>query len=769
MQSKIYFKMKQIILLIVSMILMQSSVFAYDFYSTSPSGHVLYYRIISGNNVYVTWQNSSTIRYTNLSGNVNIPATVYHGGITYNVIGIDNYAFGNCMYLTSINMPSTVTSIGVYAFNFCNSLNSIVWGDSVQSIGDHAFSNCSGLTTINIPNSVTSIGNHSFDHCTAATTISIGNSVTTIGESAFWGCTGATSLTIGNSVTNIGIGAFDGCIGISSINIPASVSYIGASAFYDCNGISYTSYEGTINNWLNIVFDGTYSNPVYYSRSLHIGDSVVRSVSVPAGVTSIKYNTFCGMDSLLNVTLPNSIISIDHYAFFSCTGLTKIEIPSSVNSIGYRAFYGCLGLDTIICNRNTPPNCVSDSPYHNIDAFGSSPLLVAILVPCHAIDNYATSPGWNYFTNYNPIYDTITYSISSSNQIMGTTSYSIIGSCGDSIIATAFPNDGFHFVTWSDGSNENPHYYHSNSDYVELIATFDTNIFHVTTNCNPTEGITFGDTVVKQQSVCYVTIHAESNPGYVFLQWNDGNTDSIRVLTVVSDTSLFAFFTDNTQHCQVIAATNNDYMGGVSGGGFYIVGDTVCLTATPFSGYAFLGWSNGVQDNPYCFVANQNVSLTAIFIDTINNIIVTITPNDITMGGTIGSGNYCYGDTVVCIATPFAGYSFRGWSNGCQENPYSFMATESVELIAVFVESTGIYNCESEERFSLFPNPTKTAVTVYSLNNNSKPLIIMDNTGREVKMANPSGVYTTINVSDLQSGIYFVKRGSLIQKLVICQ
>ena len=761
--------MKQIILLIVYVIIMQSSAFAYDFYSTSPSGHVLYYRIISGSNVNVTWQNSSSPRYSNLSGNVTIPATVYHGGITYNVIGIDNYTFDYCMYLTSINIPNTVTSIGIDAFRFCSSLSTITWNNSVQSIGNYAFYNCSALSVINIPNSVTSIGNYSFAHCSAATTINIGDSVTTIGESAFWDCTSATNLTIGNSVTNIGNGAFDGCVGISSVSIPASVNYIGAAAFYDCNSISYTSYEGTINNWLNIEFGGTYSNPVYYSRCLHIGDTVVRSVSIPNGVTTIKYNTFCGMDSLLNVSLPNSIISIDHYAFFNCTGLTKIEIPSSVNIIGYRAFHGCHSLDTIICNRNIPPNCISDSPNHNIDVFGGSPLLTTILVPCRTINIYATSPGWNYFSNYNPIYNTITYSISSSNRVMGTVSYSVIGSCGDSIIVTAFPNDGFHFVTWSDGSTENPHYCHFNSDHIELIGSFDTNIYSVTTSCNPTEGITFGDTIIKQQSVCYVTIQAESNPGYDFLQWSDGSTDSIRVLAVVSDTSLIAFFTDNTQHCLVIASTNNEYMGGVSGGGYYIVGDTVCLTATPFSGYAFLGWSNGVQDNPYCFVANQNVSLTAIFIDTINNIMVTVTPNDITMGGTIGSGNYCYGDTVVCIATPFTGYSFRGWSNGCQENPYSFVATENVELMAVFVENVGVEKYEGEEQISLYPNPAKTSVTVYSKNNILAPLIIVDNTGRVIKRENPSGEYTTIDISDLQSGIYFVNHSCLIQKLVICQ
>lgn len=767
MQSKIYFKMKQIILLIVSMILMQSSVFAYDFYSTSPSGHVLYYRIISGNNVYVTWQNSSTIRYTNLSGNVNIPATVYHGGITYNVIGIDNYAFENCMYLTSINMPSTVTSIGVYAFNFCNSLNSIVWGDSVQSIGDHAFSNCSGLTTINIPNSVTSIGNHSFDHCTAATTISIGNSVTTIGESAFGGCTGATSLTIGNSVTNIGIGAFDGCIGISSINIPASVSYIGASAFYDCNGISYTSYEGTINNWLNIVFDGTYSNPVYYSRSLHIGDSVVRSVSVPAGVTSIKYNTFCGMDSLLNVTLPNSIISIDHYAFFSCTGLTKIEIPSSVNSIGYRAFEGCSNIDTIVCKNNNPPMCLSDSPYHNVSVFNGIPLTTTIIVPCQSENEYGSAVGWNYFVNFESVLNTSQITVSSSNPSMGATQLTFLNDC-DSVAAIATPASGFHFVQWNNGETINPYFFSIGNNPIDLIAYFDTNIFHVITEANPLEGITLGDTIVIQQDIVSVTISAEANIGYRFVQWNDGNTNNPRVVNVVSDTTFRAVFVEDINHCQVSLSANNEYWGGVSGGGNYIEGDSVCCYAQPFDGYVFLGWNNGSQENPLCFRVYSNITLVAIFMDTTHLYSVNLTVNDITMGGTTGSGQYRIGDTAVCSAIPFEGYSFRGWSNGSQENPLTFVVTSNVDLMAIFVENMGIGESESSECFTLYPNPTKKSVTIIpSATLSTMPVFLLDITGRIVKKETMVDAPITIDVSMLPAGVYYVRVGETTDKLII--
>ena len=52
--------------------------------------------------------------------------------------------------------------IGEYAFAYCSGLTSLAIPSSVSSIGRAAFSNCSGLTSLSIPSSVTSIGEEAF-------------------------------------------------------------------------------------------------------------------------------------------------------------------------------------------------------------------------------------------------------------------------------------------------------------------------------------------------------------------------------------------------------------------------------------------------------------------------------------------------------------------------------------------------------------------------------------------------------------------------------
>ena len=75
------------------------------------------------------------------------------------------YCFDGCSSLTSITIPSSVTSLDDGCFSYCTSLTSITIPSSVTSIGDNCFQGCSGLSSITIPSSVTSLGWNCFLYC----------------------------------------------------------------------------------------------------------------------------------------------------------------------------------------------------------------------------------------------------------------------------------------------------------------------------------------------------------------------------------------------------------------------------------------------------------------------------------------------------------------------------------------------------------------------------------------------------------------------------
>lgn len=72
---------------------------------------------------------------------------------------------------------------------------------------------------------------------------------------------------------------------------------------------------------------------------------------------------------------------------------------------------------------------------------------------------------------------------------------------------------------------------------------------------------------------------------------------------------------------------------------------------------------------------------------------LTVTANDNAMGSVEGAGTYKQGATATLTATPAEGYEFVNWTKGEEvvtENPYTFIVTENVTLVANFKKKVSI-------------------------------------------------------------------------------
>ena len=157
------------IFLFLAILLCSSKVFAYDFAVLNSDNKEIYYTNLGGATVAVVYK--STTQY--YSGDIVIPSSIRVSNTTYQVTRIGAGAFQNCTSLTSITLPSSVTSIGESAFNGCTSTSftSITLPSSVTSIGKSAFLGCTYLTSITLSSSVTSIGADAFTGCSNLTTV----------------------------------------------------------------------------------------------------------------------------------------------------------------------------------------------------------------------------------------------------------------------------------------------------------------------------------------------------------------------------------------------------------------------------------------------------------------------------------------------------------------------------------------------------------------------------------------------------------------------
>ena len=295
----------------------------------------LTYTLNADNTATVASYDSST-----QDGVIDIPDTVTSGGQPYTVTAIREYAFNPSTTITNVSsvfIPTTVTSIGGFAFRCCKFLATVTFaeGSQLKSIGRHAFSG-------------TISAHPRFKE------IQIPDSVETISTNAFHNCQDLESITLPASLETIESRAFSSCRNLSEIKLPTSLTTIDISVFDDCSSLETVFYNGSLAQWSQINTSNGFLG--YSCPSLVMGDYTAQFISVkdendpdppPKTVTITKYT---GTES--TVILPSTINSwpvtkIGEDALKDNTTITSVTIPDSVTEIGSNAFADCTNLTSV--------------------------------------------------------------------------------------------------------------------------------------------------------------------------------------------------------------------------------------------------------------------------------------------------------------------------------------------------------------------------------------------------------------------------------------
>ena len=304
-------------------------------------------------------------------------------------VGIANYAFYQCLTITSIRLPNSVRSIGRAAFYQCAKLKTVELPETLEVIEDYTFYRCDRLKGITLPPMLRSIGRSAFYKCgtiydegdvdTDDDTLVIPTSVEFIGPYAFYGCgvkstvtsidgnntttiKGIDAIIIGDGVKTIEEYAFYGFVSLKSLVIGNGVEKINAKAFYKCESLENVVFGSSITEIGSRAFYKCES-----LKKINLPDSVkliaeyafykcgsVEEVVLGNSVTSIGNHAFYGNSSLTSVVFPTSLKSIGRQAFRGCTSLSSVTIPSTLTNIEKHAFYGCTSL-TIYTEYSSAP------------------------------------------------------------------------------------------------------------------------------------------------------------------------------------------------------------------------------------------------------------------------------------------------------------------------------------------------------------------------------------------------------------------------------
>ena len=226
-------------------------------------------------------------------------------------------------------------------------------------------------------------------------------------------------------------------------------------------------------------------------------------------------------------------------------------------------------------------------------------------------------------------------------------------------------------------------------------------------------------------------------------------------------------------------------MGSVSGGGTYIDSSMVTLSATANDGYRFMQWDDGDTNAVRTLLLVSDTTFTAYFAaDTLptpppDTVWRTVTVStDVSAAETYGSGFYVDSSTVeigymiIDTATTGGHWQFLGWNDGGTGNPRDILVTSDTAIVALFewvadsteaIKELSIFNSQ----FSIYPNPASKTVTVET--DQPSTLTLTDATGRECGRWKVAVGKTTLDISPLPTGVYFVRLDAIptVRKLII--
>ncbi|MBQ3063249.1 MAG: leucine-rich repeat domain-containing protein [Clostridia bacterium] len=280
----------------------------------------------------------------------------------------------NGTQVTTLEIPTTITSIAAYSFYGCAGLTKVQLHDLFTSVGTGALAHCPDLVALStpgqqIPKTVTNEDGTTSEIMVDPTYRSIGNCLITtsnkyvavgckasvipadgavlgISGNAFLDCVWLENINIPAGVTTISGSAFAGCTNLRTVTIASSVTSIGSAAFTGCGKIESMTipFVGntptTVNSYGNLfgyifgtgAYEGSFAAPQVYLNSSNAATAqtyyipeTLRAVTVLGG--NIYYGAFSGCEPLTTLVLPATATTIGFRAMEGCTNLQTLTVP----------------------------------------------------------------------------------------------------------------------------------------------------------------------------------------------------------------------------------------------------------------------------------------------------------------------------------------------------------------------------------------------------------------------------------------------------------
>ncbi|MCD8201846.1 MAG: leucine-rich repeat domain-containing protein [Clostridia bacterium] len=243
------------------------------------------------------------------------------------VAGVTDALEGDEVAIPSEHGDMPVVGIGKNAFTKAKDLRCVTVPSSIRFMEEDAFSGCDYIERVETPGLDAWLA---IDFANRYANPLGHNTLTHVYASLYVEGKQVTDLDIPEGTEEIKKFAFCGITFLKSVHIPSSVVKIGEDAFRGCT-VFDNLFVDDISAWLEIDFQGNYSNPVFCARKMFVSGKPLYDLVIPEGVTEVKAYAFAFYDELTSVTIPAGMKTIGKMAFCGCEKLVEVRNLSSMN------------------------------------------------------------------------------------------------------------------------------------------------------------------------------------------------------------------------------------------------------------------------------------------------------------------------------------------------------------------------------------------------------------------------------------------------------
>lgn len=264
------------------------------------TGELYLWPMANSTTVFTVPANMTTIPSKMFQNNASLKKVIIHSGVTY----IGTYAFSGSKIEEFVFEPSASgLQIDSYAFYNCDYLTSIELPYGTTALNSSVFSNSGLLEKAYLPDTITYMNTSCFSYCTALKDVHLPAGLATLPNMTFSNCSSLEEITLPAGLSDCGVGknssSYSNCPNLKNIWVEEGSLY-----FKSVDGVLY-DYSGKIL-WVY---------PMGRTEESYI---------IPEGTVRVAQRAALGNEYLKSVSFPSTIVRIGDMAFYNCVNLKDI-------------------------------------------------------------------------------------------------------------------------------------------------------------------------------------------------------------------------------------------------------------------------------------------------------------------------------------------------------------------------------------------------------------------------------------------------------------